>query len=688
MLTRIPASDLVDFARFPQSIQNEVLSFLSLFDSVEHSACKTSAIVLQSHQARLPEGTFRRKYYTWKKKGWRGIIRGNAIPRHMIQDCHRINGVFINEWKRRVENIQRRGMKQAHQQLLRDIRDGCEIPGLPHWTKMWAEDFPGREIPAQCPMSWEPGSLSYNNLRMYAPSAFELKTMRQGRRAAAFLRPLVRTTRAGLFPGQIYVLDDMWHDHKVNFFGAGQTEALRPLEFHCIDLASTCKIAYGVRPRLIRPDGTHDQLKGREMRQLLCQLLCVVGYRPEGTQLDAEKGTASIGEELAEFLNHVSGGAITVSSGFIDKRAIMDGAFAPNGVGNFRHKAALESLGNLYHNALAHLPAQTGLSPAMQPENLASLDKYNESILKAMVKMEPERAVKFFLPVISWREFTSLLGEVYDRLNARTDHALEGWEESGYVEQVFMPGPGLEPVPMMRLLGEPQQYAGALALAHANPTLYCRQQKLSPQAVWNRGLPHLTTIPLIHAPRILGPQNGYPVKISKSHEAWVTFPETHDRVRFSPELHEFDMAASRILPAGEHYIFYPVPGTDRAVVCDTENRPLGWSAQFSFAMRTDKTSCLRQHGQMEHIRALLEEPLRQRHAPDMEELKAMKIYNKQLMAGTIKTDTEKSVEDRAMENTTEEGLDQFLQPVCVGSDHGTSDEPDLSTIFGPTTTDE
>lgn len=633
MLTLIPASELVDFAKFPKRIQNEVLCFLSLFDAVDNSDCKTSAIVLQAHQSGLPEGTFRRKYYAWKKRGWRGIIRGNAIPRHMIQVNTRINGIFINEWKRRVENVQRRAMRQAWQQLLRDIREGKVVDGLPHWSKMWAEDFPGRQIPAECPASWIPHGLSYNNLRGHAPTAFELRTMRQGRRAAAALRPLVRTTRAGLLPGKIYVIDDMWHDHKVNFFGAGQTQALRPLEFHCIDLASTCKIAYGVRPRLIRPDGTHDQLKGKEMRQLLCQLLCVTGYREDGTQLDVEKGTASISNDLAEFLEHVSDGAITVSSGAIDKRAIMDGAFEPRGIGNFRHKASLESLGNLYHNALAYLPAQTGLAPAMQPENLETLDAYNKSIFKAIEKMEPERAVKLWFPVISWREFMSLLGEIYDRLNARTDHLLEGWEESGYVEQVFLPGPGLEAVPMRNLLGNPQQFAGALALANSNPTQFCRQQKLSPQAVWDTARPNLTRLHLIHAPRILGQQNAYPVKISKSHEAWVTFPETHERVRFSPELHEFDTTASRMLQAGESHIFYPIPGTDLSVVCNEEHSPLGWTSQFTAAMRTDKTSCLRQHGQMEHIRALLEEPIRQRHAPDMDELKAMRAHNAALIDG-------------------------------------------------------
>lgn len=629
----IPAADRTEFEQFPRRLKDEVTRLLPYLEAVRSAESVSAALVEQARAAGVTCGTFKRKYYAWRNHGWRGIVPANQVPKYLINSCSRITQEFVSEWRRRVENVQRRAMRQAHHQLLRDIRAGKDITGLPHWSKMYAQDFPGKSIPAHCPMSWIPRGLTYSNLKRYAPSAFELRTARQGRRAAADLRPLVATTRVGLKPGQVYVFDDMWHDHKVNFFDRAQTAALRPLELHCIDLFSTRKVAWGVRPRLLRADGTHDQLKDREMRQLVCQVLCTIGYRADGTTLDVENGTAKIDGELADLIDYATDGAVQVQRGGIDKRSLLKGAFAPRGVGNFRFKASLESLGGLYHNALAMLPGQTGLSPERQPEEMHGRDQYNGAILKAVQSLAPERAAKLWYPVLEFNEFASLLMEIYERIDSRTEHSLEGWGEAGNIEQVFVQGPGLDPVPMSLIMANPDTYQAAIALAHSDPARFVAFRRLSPAAVWQRGCKDLVRVPIIHAPAILGRANSYHVKISRNHEAWVADPDTHRRTRYSPVLRQFNTPFENTLPAGEDFIFYPIPGDSRAVVCDVKGSPIGWTAMMAVASKADKQQILQAHGEAEHVRAVLESGFRERHAPEAEQIQAMRDHNDRILAG-------------------------------------------------------
>lgn len=665
MMTLIPAAERTDFELFPTRLKEEVVRLLPHLDAVRNAESVTAALSVQAQAAGVPLGTFRRKFYAWRDHGWRGLIPANSVPKFLINSCARLNQEFISEWRRRVENVQRRAMRQAHHQLLRDIRSGKPVGGLPHWAKLYAEDFPGRAIPECCPISWIPRGLTYSNLKRYAPSAFELRTARQGRRAASALRPLVLTTRVGLKVGQRYVFDDMWHDHKVNFFDCAQTAALRPLEFHCIDLASTRKVAWGIRPRRVREDGTHEQLQDREMRQLLCQVLCTIGYRPEGTTLDVENGTAAINKNLEEIIDYITDGAVQVQRGGIDKRTLLKGAFAPRGVGNFRHKAALESLGNLYHNALADLPGQTGLSPAAQPEDSYGRDQYNTALLKAVKSMAPERSAKLFFPVLEFNEFANLLMEVYERIDARTEHNLEGWGEAGYIEQVFVPGPGIDPIPMSIILANQEQFHGALTLAHSDPTRFVAFRRLSPAAVWQRGCKELVTIPVIHAPAILGRNNACLAKVSRKYELWLTDQDTGRRTRYSPELRQFNSPFSNILPAGEEYLVYPIPGDNQAVICDVKGAPIGWVIQMAVASKADRQQLLAAHGQAEHIRAALESGYRARHAPDVAQIQDMRAYNAAILAGNDQDETD---ETDVREKTEIDDTAYLSKPAIAESD--------------------
>ena len=48
------------------------------------------AQVMQAEAAGMAEGTFRRKYYAFKKHGCRGLVPGNKVARYLVSSASRI----------------------------------------------------------------------------------------------------------------------------------------------------------------------------------------------------------------------------------------------------------------------------------------------------------------------------------------------------------------------------------------------------------------------------------------------------------------------------------------------------------------------------------------------------------------------------------------------------------------------
>src|SRR5581483_9680849 len=183
-----------------------------------------------------PYKTILRKYYAAKKNGLEALIdRRLAGPSFwMIKKAKRISPSDAELVKFYCEKNQR-SSRSAVKQLLRDWQCGRVR------TKTAVNPDTGR------PQGW-----SIDNLCRYAPSKFELKAVRIGRSAAKTHRPLVYTTRKGLWVGSHYMLDDMWHDCEVNSFA--ERQAGRPLELCSYDLSSARKVRWGIRVRTRRDD--------------------------------------------------------------------------------------------------------------------------------------------------------------------------------------------------------------------------------------------------------------------------------------------------------------------------------------------------------------------------------------------------------------------------------------------------
>jgi DNA-binding CsgD family transcriptional regulator len=342
-----------------------------------------------------------RKHDALVREGVVGLVRlrarrASVIPRETIEF-----------WQSLVLQNQRK-CKPAYRALLRAYYSGQPIPGVP--------DGP-RDQP---PIGW-----SYRNFMRHAPTQFEATAARIGRRAAAKYRPLVLTTREKLWVGSHYLFDDLWHDHFCQVLDTRKVG--RPLEFHALDLYSACKFAWGMQLRQEREDGSQAGLSESAMRFLLAYVLGEYGYSPRGTVLVVEHGTAAVRPELERLLGDLSGGKITVQRGGIERRAAFAGQFEGRGVGNPRAKAALESLGNLIHNEMAMLPGQTGPDRERRPEGAHGLLRYNDQLLAASAALPEELRRELQYPVIEFTRFQEIAAQIYDQINSRTDHNLEGW---------------------------------------------------------------------------------------------------------------------------------------------------------------------------------------------------------------------------------------------------------------------
>ena len=490
----IPISDRAYFAGLPERVKRETNLWLDVMGRVFAAEKPLAEITVQMRRVTDVKGFSKvnmvRKYYALKHGGnWRCLVNHAKVCRKVVS----LPKAFIEHWKACCERNQRKNMP-AWRALIEEWRSGTKIPGY--------ETRPAAGI-GGIPDGW-----SYRNLLKYAPTPYELGVARIGRSAAAKFRPLVYSTRVGLEVGQFYFFDDLEHDVKVNFLGVNR-KAMRPLELGCSDLLSACKIAYGMKPT-IEDDGIKQKLKDREMRFLLAYVLTRIGYRPAGTTLGAENGTAAIDEETEKLLFEASDEAIVVS------RAPMSGAAAlvyeGRGKGNFRFKPGLESSHNPAHNELAAIAGQMGKDRDHSPEELHGREKNNNALIKAMSFLPPERAALLRMPFMEFNAFMALVGQVYEKINARTWHDLEGWVEAGFIAHEFRLALDLPWLPADRILQAPEAERRAISALIEAPGL-TQIRKLSPAEVWARGRERLQKLPGYLAPQIMGQQNGVERKV-------------------------------------------------------------------------------------------------------------------------------------------------------------------------------
>ncbi len=642
----IPDSDAAEFSRLPQQSKAEYLAWKQEMQTVAEGSGRLGDRIAQAAQRMgVSTSTARRKWDCAGRCGWRGVVD-----------------------QRRPVRISESAVPDETKEFFRALCEKHARSSRDAWKKLVAlwhagQPIPGYSEPPHPDVSGLPRGWSYAQFMRSAPTKYELKSVRIGSMAADAHRPLVLTTREGLEPGQIYMFDDLWHDHLVNFVGVSRT-ALRPLELAALDVASASKVAYGLRPRVKTEDG-HTGLLERDMRFLVVAVLANCGYRAAGTLLTVEHGTAAIRKDFEVSIDAMTGGAVRVVRGGIRDAALVLGGWSGSKRGDFKLKAALESSHNITHNALGLLPGNTGSnSRENKPEHLGAIEAYNNKVLREVEKLPADRASEIIgqleLPLMHWADYTRAVSDVYRWIDRRTLHKLEGWERCGWTATEFRLSTDDErwmPAQNLRLLPDDRREA---ALAVASRPGCMRVRMLSPAEVWASGAKRLERLRPEHIPTLLGPDLAE-VKRPDRHHCFSIESQEYggEVVRFPASRVRNALGQDVVLDPRQEYLVFLNPFDMAALfICDRDMRYIGQARRQVGVSRADLDAIHHAIGQASHDRAMLDAPIRARHAAEADERKAMMDHNDELLAnaraaeGTAETDTHGRADDVAMDYLT------------------------------------
>lgn len=619
------------FADIPLDERHEINRWARAFASVDFEAGIGKAIGWVARTMGCDEVTARRKYDALRRSDghWTALADGRRI-RRMLSEERTGNREFRNFITGLAERHQRNS-KAAYRKFLTAWAGREPIPGF--------EDFPG----------WPIAPFTYRTFARIIQAETDRRKLISIRvstssKSGANLAQ-VFTTRVGLYPGAVYQFDDVWHDNWVTL--GRDPIPKRVLELGVLDLFSGCRFHFGCKPRMPKADGKGmENLKEREMRFFLAGVLWNHGTSPRGTRMMVEHGTAAIREDVAAML-HDSGLGITIDRQPIEGRqAALSGFWKGSEGGNFRAKAALESVHNLMHNDLGHLALQSG-SPSSGLKGPVTTERqiaYIQRIMTDVLKNVPHRAELLRLPSLDFHsQFLPFLNDYYQfGLNGRTDHDLEGWEKLGFLttEYTTLPGSGQYLTSSQFLDLPPESQAIIRGASQAAPTTWTRRRALSPMEVWNTGKSDLRRAPAPLICDILGKDLGREVTVQGSYIRFRDQDICPDELIYAARVRHLNNA-QRELRDGEKFFAFANPFAPATLfLLDAQDRYLGCCKLEQRVTATDRTALIAAAGHKAHRNAEILDPLRVRHAEQVQDAIDMRAHNQRVASGAPVTPDE------------------------------------------------
>lgn len=502
------------------------------------------------------------------------------------------NRLFVEHWQARVLMC-RRKVKPAWRALLLDLANGVSIPGIGTWRELYAATYGYRPADGEpCPWSVAapPPGWSLRNMMSVAPDRFSLAAARIGMGQAKIdFLPTVRLTRVGLLPCQVVEVDDMWYEHMVIF--GGNAKPQRVLEFALMDRLTGHVVGHLAKPVVEAADGTRKTLKSAWVRYLYHYLLCVVGVPEGGCVIKGEHGTASADDTFASALaaiNAVREGAglkpVVFRAGSIITEPLAKGLPGVQSKGNPRHKGMIEQMhATLKNYADAIIFGGIGGGRGVQPHEAIGMAREDAALVK-LAEALPATAgsgIRFNFP--TWRAFAVAVEEAHRRMDERTDHQLEGWEECGFtVGELKVAGmPHWTAMPRMAALA-PERAAQVRALVASGAAEY-RERKMSPAEAWaaSAKTAKLERVSPAFAPMILGRELAHIGTVGDKLTVTVRDAETGERYTVAA------IIDGKPLPRGAKvHVWINPMDCGKAYVCDLQGRFLGVAKSLP-AVRAD-----------------------------------------------------------------------------------------------------
>ena len=556
-----------------------------------------------------------------------GLARAAAILGSQLVNRATARGLaanreFVEYWWSLVTKFNRKNAP-AYNALLTVLAKGDPIPGFGTWRQIWAAENGGVPPPDWMKCPWgpitgtAPKGWSWRNVQTINPPPEVLTAVRKGTGAAYMeYMPTVHQTRAGLESCECVEFDDVWLEQKVNY--AGNRHAQRVVGLVGYDVATACFFGMLFRPRTENDDGTRETIRQTYMRWEIAHLLCDVGVSARRLEVDCEWGSASVSRELEADIRDVVGDRfeVVINRGGRHSKPLSDGDWGGVGKGNPRGKPHVEGGHALAKNMLACLPGSVGGGRGAQPEWATGMDMEDEALrrcVRALVPQEREAGVlaQLHSPYMDWSDFAEKAYMVYDAINHRRRHKLEGWAESGFMVPMWRRDPHDAWQPMselakiMKLMGDGDARR-LLDRIEGDPELTTKRQ-MSPAEAWDARAKERVRLGDWAAPRLLGLNLAQKCKVSDRLE--LSYKD--DISRASVSIYGL-LDNGSFLERGAEYLVWVNPlNSGVAYVCDLATRFLG-TAQVIVPVRRGDMAGL-QH-QLRVVRAA-EADMRRRLAP-------------------------------------------------------------------------
>ncbi|MBR2355998.1 MAG: hypothetical protein IKA69_06450 [Kiritimatiellae bacterium] len=491
------------------------------------------------------------------------------------------NRLFVEAWQARVLMC-RRKVKPAWRALLLDLANEVMIPGIGTWRELYAATYGYRPADGEpCPWSVAapPPGWSLRNLLMVAPDRFSLAAARVGMGQAKIdFLPTVRMTRVGLRVCQVVEVDDMWYEHMVIF--GGNQRPQRVVEFAIMDRLTGHVFGHLAKPVVEAPDGTRKTLKSAWVRYLYHYLLCCVGVPDGGCVIKGEHGTASADDTFAAALASVNAvreangwKPVVFRAGSIVTEPLAKGLPGVQSKGNPRHKGMIEQMHATLKNYVdAIVFGNIGGGRGVQPHEAIGMAREDAALVRASAALpaRAQAALRYNFP--TWRAFVLAADEAHRRMDERTDHQLEGWEECGFmVGELRVAGTAhWSAVPRMAAL--PAERAAQVRALVASGAAEYRERRMSPAEAWTTATKaeRLECVPASFAPLILGAELAHTGTVGDKLTVTVRDADTGERYTVAA------IVDGKPLPRGAKVQVWVNPmDCGKAYVADLQGRFIG-----------------------------------------------------------------------------------------------------------------
>lgn len=428
------------FGRLPGAVKAEVLMLGVVMREIgaarfTRPACAAIAQRLAGRRGMSAEN-LRKLYEQWREIGAAALIDHRKCGGCGVEGCTQARERGLSReviefyWAKCSQN-DKRGMREGWERVITALCLGQVIVEGVTWQTLHVALFPGLSLPPRCPwsLSHPPPGWSHSNFARHKLARALFKAMQKGGAAAWNEMPDVRMDLSALRFLEAVVFDDHRIDIEVMVWDErGKVQIVELWGLFAMDVATGAIIAFGLRPKMMRADGTSEGLTMRDMQHLIAHIMATYGVPQRyKMHLIVENAAAAVSTHTELLLSTRSHGQIIVRRTGVHAGDYLVRGF-PERWGAPRGKAVLESVFNPLDIMLGDVKGQMGSNYTRKPGDHEGRVRMAER-LGAVITAQPELQRKLSAPLHWSGDAHLLITEAIKALNDRTDHSMTRHEQ-------------------------------------------------------------------------------------------------------------------------------------------------------------------------------------------------------------------------------------------------------------------